>query len=90
MLRDRFFRRGTSNQTCAVVVSDVGPRPLHHYHEPVAKADQKQEVNEQPGQPGEESRDVQLSQVAYSLRPANGRQSAFIDISECFTSLALQ
>ena len=59
------------NQAYVALVADVCPGPLYHYHQPVSKTDQKQNVNEQPSQPRRRSRDSQPSEISNARAPPN-------------------
>ena len=50
------------------LVRQVAPGPLEHDDDAIAKSDEKQNVNEQPRQPGDESRDMDFAK----LRDAGG------------------
>src|SRR6185295_3461858 len=43
------------NQPGSTFKGEIRPGPLDQYYQSVAKPDQEENVNEQPGQPGEES-----------------------------------
>ena len=56
------------NQPRSTLIAEVGKRPLEHDNHAVAKSNQEQDVNEQPSNPREKSRDLdltKLSDVAY-------------------------
>jgi hypothetical protein len=53
-------------------VGEIVPHPLHEDEQPVAKADEIHEVNEEPYEPGREAAQVDASQVGYRCRPADG------------------
>src|SRR5215467_4932614 len=44
-----FFFRRLRNKARTVVISEIGPGPFDHHKQAIAKADEKQQVNEQPG-----------------------------------------
>src|SRR5258708_20479536 len=67
-LRRPFFLVA-SNQPCAVLIGDVSPGPIQHDHHAVAETNQEKQVYEQPCQPGEVSREMQLPKIAHRLSP---------------------
>jgi hypothetical protein len=55
--------RAAGDQPSAALVRDVGPGPLNENQHAVPEADQKQDVNEQPGQPGDETGNMNLAEL---------------------------
>src|SRR5262245_58696590 len=51
-------RGGAGDQAGAAVVGHVGPGPLEEDDETVAEANEKEDVNEEPGQPRQETREL--------------------------------
>src|SRR5262245_13024293 len=47
------------DQAREALVREVGPGPVGHDREPVAEADQEEDVDHQPGEPGQEPRHVE-------------------------------
>src|SRR5215467_6023541 len=86
----RLSLRGSGDQPRTVIVGEIGPGPLDHYKEAITKTDEEQQVNEQPGQPGEESGEMQLAQVSHRVRPPNGGEASFVEILKPLARLAGQ
>ncbi len=51
------------DQAGAALVGEIGPRPLDENQHAVLEADQEKNVDEQPGQPGYETGDVNLAEL---------------------------
>ena len=85
------------DQACTAFIGDVGPRPLNENQKPVAKTDEKKNVDEQPRQPGDEAGDVDACRTRRRRRrgrwwpgcpcPSNGRR-ARESISRPFAKIA--
>ena len=70
------------DQPRAAFVGDVGPRPLNEDQQPVAETDQEENVDEQPGQPRDEARDVDAAELGDCRRSADRREAAFVPVVE--------
>ena len=68
------------DQARAAFVGRVGPRPLNEYQQAVAKADEKKNVDEQPGEPGDEAGDVDASELGDGGGAADGGQAALVPV----------
>jgi len=66
----------------AFIETQISPGPLKEHGQTIAKANQKNDVNEQPGQPRQKSLEVQMnkSQVGDCFVPANRGHAAFVEI----------
>src|SRR4051794_27839844 len=62
----------------ASVVGEVGPSPLEENDEPVAEPDQEEDVDEEPGQPGEQAREPDPVQVGDARGAADRGQRALV------------
>src|SRR2546426_345350 len=59
------------NQPGAALVSEIRPRPLDQHNQAIAKPDQEEDMNEQPGQPGQKTGDVDLPELRDGGGPTN-------------------
>ena len=68
--------------------SQVRPGPLDQHEQPVAEADQEEDVDEEPGQPGEQPGELAAAEVA--RRPRRGRwwRAALVAVAERACGLA--
>src|SRR5581483_9543168 len=80
----------SSNQSCTTLVSDIRPSPLNEHNYSVSKADQEENVNKQPRQPGEVTGNVQLSDFRDGRGTADGCEAPLIKIMEIFSRIILQ
>src|SRR4051794_19853364 len=58
----------------AALEGEVAPRPLHHHQQAIAKADEEQQMDEQPRHPRDEARDVDPAEVGDSGGASDGRE----------------
>src|SRR5689334_13620829 len=70
------------NQPRPAFVGEVRPCPLNHHQNPVFESDEEEDVNKQPCQPREISRDMYLAELRYSGGTSNGCKAAFVEIVE--------
>src|SRR3954447_18061256 len=79
-----FARRGEipGNQADAALMREVGPRPLGHHDDAVAEADQPEDVQEDPEQPGDVAGDLQAEHVADCRAAADRRHDAVVLVAE--------
>src|SRR6185437_16036515 len=82
--------RVTGDEPGAAFVSEIGPRPLNEHDNAIAKADQEKDMHEQPGKPGEISRDVQLANRGNSGGAADGSKVSFVEIIKVLAGLVLE
>src|SRR6516164_2783363 len=76
------------DQPRAMVIGNVGPGPFDHHKKAIAEADQKEQVNKQPREPGEVARNVNLAgQVRDGVGASNRRQAAFVEILKMLARL---
>src|SRR5258706_16394529 len=73
----------------AALVRDVGPSPLNHHHQAVAKSYQKQDVNEEPRHPSRKTRKLEPAEICNSGGASDSRHAAFVVVVERFGGLAL-
>ena len=79
-----------SDQAGAPLVREIGPCPLDHHDETIAEPDQEKNVDEQPRQPGEISRQFELAQLGDGGGAADRGQAAFVVIVKIASRLMLQ
>src|SRR5271167_2378627 len=76
------------DEPCRSVEGEVVPRPLQEHEEPVLEFDNVHKMNEQPHQPGRETRKADPAQVRHGGRPADGRHGSLIEVMERPRALA--
>ena len=74
----------------ASIVGEVGPRPSEQHDEAVPEPDQEEDVDEQPGHPGQPSRELDDVQVGDAGRAADRRERPLVAIAEREAGLVLQ
>ena len=72
------------------LVAPVRPGPAEHHREPVAEADQEEDVRGEPEPPRQRTRQAQPAQVHDGCHAADGRQVAVVAIPEARGCLAGQ
>src|SRR5947208_1357410 len=70
----------SSDQPGAFIETEISPRPLKQNGQPIAKANQKYDVDEQPREPGWNSAEMNQLQVRDRFVPADRRHAAFVEI----------
>src|SRR5580658_1362678 len=70
------------DQASAALVREIRPRPLHEDEHAVLETNQEKNVNEQPSQPGHESRDVYPAELRDGRGAADGGEAAFVEVVE--------
>src|SRR3954462_9235520 len=70
------------DQPCAAFICDIRPRPLNKDQQTVAKTNQKQDMHEQPQEPGDKSGDGDLSTLRDASGSADRGQTAFVPVVE--------
>src|SRR5215510_6567196 len=70
--------------------SAIVPHPLYEDEQPVAKADEIHEVNEEPQQPGRYATQVGAPEIGHRRGPADGGHRASISVAERLGGLAFQ
>src|SRR5437660_4362529 len=78
----------TGDEARAALDSEVSPRPFGQYEETIAEADEEEDVNEEPGEPGDESREMDLADLGDGFVAADGRHGSFVPIGEGLARLA--
>src|SRR5207247_2270882 len=70
------------SQPGTTVPGDVGPRPLEQHQEAVAEPDQEHDVDEKPGEPGDEPGELESSDDRHRGRAPDGRHAPFVAVTE--------
>src|SRR5205814_4690757 len=70
----------SSDQPGAFVETEISPRPLKQNGQPISEADQKNNVDEQPGEPGRNSAEMDELQVRHCFVPTDRRHATFVEI----------
>lgn len=70
----------------AAFVGHVRPCPLNENEQAVAESDEIENVNEEPGEPGEESGDVNAAEFGDGGGASDGGDGAFVPVVEGGTS----
>src|SRR4051812_37286808 len=78
--RTQFRLKVPRNQSRALVECNVGPGPLKRHRQTVAEADQKQDVDKSPNQPGGKAAQMQPMQIGNSLVFAYRSHASFIPV----------
>src|SRR4051812_5508113 len=77
-----------SDQPDTALLCDVGPGPLGHHDKAAAEADQPEDVEKDPEQPGEKPRHIQAEDRADGGAAADGRHDAVVLVAERLERLA--
>ena len=56
------------NQARTALIGEIRPGPLHHHNDAITEPDQEQNMNKQPRQPGEKTRNMNLSKLSHGRR----------------------
>ena len=80
----------TRNQACASFVRKVRPRPLDQHDQPVTEADEKENVDEKPGQPGDEARNMKFPKVSDGGSASDGGETAFVHVVKVLAGFTCQ
>ncbi len=80
----------TRNQACAAFVSEIRPRPLDQYDNPIAESDEKENVDEKPAKPGDEAGNMKLPEVSDGGGASNGGETAFVHVVKVLAGLTFQ
>src|SRR5437899_12191974 len=80
----------SSDQPSAAFVGQIRPGPLYQHRQSIAEAKQEKYVNEQPRQPGQEPRDMNLSEIGQGGGSADVSEVALIPVLEALGSVDLQ
>ena len=62
------------------LAGQVRPRPIEHYGETISKADQQEDVQKRPHEPGNKTRKMPAANVRDRSPAADGCQRSFIDV----------
>jgi len=71
----------------AALVGHVRPEPLDENQQAIAEANQEENVNEEPGKPGDEAGDVNFAELRDGGVAADGGQRTLVPVVEGFTRL---
>src|SRR6059058_5212455 len=74
--------KASGDQARAFVEAEISPSPLKKDGEAISKADQKDNVDEQPSQPCRDSAQVHQFKVCDRFVPADRRHAALVEIPE--------
>src|SRR5258708_9924477 len=74
----------------AALVSEVSPSPGEDHHEAVPEADQKEDVDGQPGDPGYETGELEGADRGHRRAAPDGGERAFVHVAEGQERLASQ
>src|SRR5690242_294294 len=72
----------SSDQPGAAIISEIGPGPVDHHEQPVAKSDQEPDMGETPGEPCQESGEPDMSEIGHRRLPADRREIAPVAVDE--------
>ncbi len=75
-------RRSSSDQTGPFFAGKIIPGPLKHHHQFVIEFDEIPDVNEQPGHPGREHRQLSLPKASHRPISPDHRQASFVSVAE--------
>ena len=70
------------DQTSATAEREERPSPAEHHEKPIAKACQKENVDDQPNQPRKETGQLQLTNFSNRSAPTDRRHLALVDVLE--------
>src|SRR4051794_27347510 len=70
------------NQAGSTLIGKEGVPPFEQHAQPVSEPGQVEDVDEQPGPPGEPSRQVQASDEGDGAITANRRKVSLVDVPE--------
>src|SRR5512134_3692341 len=80
----------SGDEPSASLEGEVRPGPLEHHQDSVAKADQEEDVDEDPEEPRHESRRLELADVGDAAPPPDHGELALVAIPKRAASLAAQ
>src|SRR3954469_10526728 len=78
--RSRFGLEIPRNKSRALIERHVRPSPLEENGDTIAKTDQENDVYEKPGQPREQSAEMDIVKVSDCLVSADRRHAAFVPV----------
>ena len=70
------------DEACSAFVGHVGPGPLNKDEQAVSESDEEEDVNEEPGEPGEESGDVDFAELGDGSGASDGGEGTFVPVME--------
>src|SRR6266699_719923 len=68
------------NQARSTLVSEIRPCPLNQYDDPIAESDEKENVDEKPGKPGDEAGNMKFPKVGDGGGASDGGKTTFIHV----------
>src|SRR6266566_3136119 len=78
------------NQARSTLVSEIRPCPLNQYDNPIAESDEKENVDEKPGQPGNEAGNMKFPKVSDGGGATDSGETAFVHVVKVLAGLPLQ
>src|SRR5258708_894878 len=75
------------DQPRATLVADIRPCPLDQHQHPILETDQEKDVHHQPGQPGQQARQMEPANFGDRVGAPDGRHRAPIEIVDRFGRL---
>src|SRR4030095_10158478 len=78
------------DQASSPLVGKIGPGPVQEHRDSISKADQKIDVNQKPGEPGEETAQMQAAQVCNPGGPPDGSHGPSVEIVKALVRLPLE
>src|SRR5690348_6810690 len=82
-------RPRVGDEPCASLPGEVGPGPLHHDEHAVLEANEHEDVDEQPGQPGHQPPEPERTNLGDGGRATDRGHGAAVDVVERPSRLAL-
>jgi hypothetical protein len=76
------------DESRARLIAEVDPRPSRHNHEAITKADQIEDVDEQPSDPRDKTAEPKPSDLRDCRAAADRRQRALVDVTKRLRRLA--
>src|SRR6476661_4561610 len=70
------------------LIREIGPRPFQHHDDAVPEADQEEDVDEDPEQPGDEPAEMEPADVGHRLPPSDDGELALVPITEGLARLS--
>ena len=64
------------------MIAEIRPGPVDHHHESISETDQEEDVDQQPGKPGEEARELDSPEVGDGGSASDGGEAALVNVVE--------
>src|ERR1022692_240689 len=78
------------DEASAALISQIRPRPLDHHDQAIAESDEKEDVDEEPGEPGKVSGDFEFADLGDGGGASNRGATAFVVIIKIAAWLIFQ